>query len=41
LWVSTFAGYRRGVGSPQALRTKAQAMGQRWLMVRRNERAVA
>ena len=33
--------YCRAIGSPQALRAKALAMGQRWLMVRRSERAVA
>lgn len=33
--------YCRAIGSPQALRAKAQTMGQRWLMVRRTERAVA
>ena len=33
--------YCRAVGSPQALHTKVQAMGQRRLMVRRSERSVA
>ena len=33
--------YCRAIGSPQALRAKAQAMGQRWLMIRRTGRAVA
>ncbi len=32
--------YCRAIGSAQALRHKAHAMGQRWLMVRRTERRV-